>query len=120
MGRWSERLPEHPDPVLAVWGTLLNMNPPTKSVTAAYSADGRDEWILADATGGAFSVTLPRADLHKGKEILVTRVNGGGNAVTVAAGSGDTLQGSGSLGSQGSTRTFRSDGGTIWYLIASV
>ena len=59
------------------------------SVTAAYTFKPNDRVILADATGGAFTVTLPSAVTRRNQQPLtVKRLNGGGNAVTVGSAGG--------------------------------
>jgi hypothetical protein len=99
----------------AMW---LPMN--TVSVTAAYSFAGRDKIVLADATGGAFTVTLPDATLRKNQQpITVKRMNGGGNAVTIGSAAG-TIDGAAttSLAAQYATKSFVSDG-SVWVVVAS-
>lgn len=83
-----------------------------KAVTTAYQVTGFDRVITADATGGAFTVTLPSAVGRHGQQaITVKRVNGGGNAVTIASGGG-TIDGATtqSLASQWAMMSFASDG----------
>ncbi len=95
----------------------LPMN--TSAITAAYTMTGRDRIILADATGGAFAVTLPQASLHKNQQpLVIKRLNSGGNAVTVGS-SGGTIDGAAtqSLGAQYASITVVSDG-TNWLKIA--
>lgn len=90
----------------------------TASVTTAYSVPGKVAVVLADATGGAFTVTLPAASLRKNQmPIIVKRLNSGANAVTVAS-AGGTIDGAASqpLGSQYAVLRFVSDG-TNWYTI---
>ena len=97
--------------------------PPSKvtDVAAAYTAKADDHVILADATSGAFAVTLPVASRALRMEVTVKRVNGGGNAVTIARSGADTIDGAASvsLGSQYASRTLISDG-SVWHIIASV
>lgn len=59
-----------------------------RTITAARTLDGTDGVVLADATGAAFTVTLPRADQSKGRWFRVMKTDASANAVTVA-----TLQG---------------------------
>lgn len=73
----------------------------TFNVTAAYTMGEAFNNVRADATGGAFTVTLPSAGLYRGGEVVVMKTDASGNAVTVAAASGDTLwAASGSLAAQ--------------------
>jgi len=92
----------------------------TKAVTAAYTVEPFDRVILADATGGAFTVTLPNAYGRMGQQpISVKRMNAGGNAVTVGS-AGGTIDGAttASLAAQYATKAFVSDG-TNWMIIVS-
>lgn len=68
----------------------------SRIVTAAYTCAESDDAILANATGGAFTVTMPAAASYPGRRYTVVRTNGGGNAVTVAA----VLGGNITLGAQ--------------------
>lgn len=81
---------------------------------------GSEGTVLANATGGAFDVTLPDAADAPNSTITIIRTNGGGNAVTVVG----TVSGAvdPTLGSQYASLTVRSAGsGTswAWYEIAS-
>ncbi len=93
----------------------------TKSVTAAYTWQTTDKIVLADATGGAFTVALPMATGRIGQQpLIVKRLNAGGNAVTIGS-AGGTIDGAAtaSLAAQYATKTFVSDG-TNWHVIGSV
>jgi len=90
------------------------------AVTAAYTVQALDRVILANATAGAFTVTLPTAVDRNGQQpITIKRVNGGANAVTIGSTSG-TIDGSAtaSLASQYSCKTVISDG-TNWHVVMS-
>jgi len=65
----------------------------TRTVTATYSMDLEDDLVLADATGGAFTVTLPFVADAQRKVYWVKRLNGGGNAVTVSGRTGENIDG---------------------------
>lgn len=80
--------------------------------TAAYTATAADSVITADATGGAFSITLPTAVGIAGKSYTVKRINGGSNAVTVATTSSQTIDGgvSRTLSTQWESLTVTSNG----------
>lgn len=84
------------------------------SVSAAYSVQYEDSVILADATGGAFTVTLPPVT-ETLKPITIVRMNGGGNAVTI----GGTVNGAANptLASQYAKKTVISNG-TVYVEIA--
>lgn len=82
-----------------------------RSKSAAYTAnDG--EAVLADATSGAFTVTLPASSA--GRSVTVKKVDSSSNAVTVTPGSG-TIDGAASLSLtvQYASRDFLCDG-TNW------
>lgn len=66
------------------------------SVTAAYAADATDGVIKADATGGAFSVTLPDvtgADVIAGTHLTIKKIDSSANLVTVATTSSQNIDG---------------------------
>lgn len=71
----------------------LAYRPRVVSVSAAYTARLDDGVVLADASSGAFTVTLPSAAQASGATIRVKRLNSGANAVTVGAASGQTIDG---------------------------
>lgn len=100
-------------------GNLSRSVPPqiTREVTAATTIETSDDLIVCDATGGAFSVTLLPADQVQFLKVTIKRINGGGNAVTVAGTVDATVNPS--LGSQWASITVQSDG-TRWLKLASV
>lgn len=53
------------------------------TVTTTYSVQATDYFIAADASGGAFDITLPDVSVSRGREIIILRVNGGGNRPTI-------------------------------------
>lgn len=53
------------------------------TVTTTYAVKATDYFISADATGGAFTVTLPDVTASRGRELIIKRMNGGSNAVTI-------------------------------------
>lgn len=61
--------------------------------TLNYIAVASDGIILADATGGSLTITLPSAVGIKGKTYSVKRLNAGANTVTVAAAGAETIDG---------------------------
>ena len=86
--------------------------------TTAYSLTATDSVILADATGGAFTVTLPTAVGCQGRQYTVKRTNSGSNNVTVGATSSQTIDGAATkaLGAQWSTIAVVSDGAN-WQIV---
>lgn len=86
--------------------------------TATYTATEDDQTILADATGAAFTVTLPTPVGIKGKTYTVKRLNAGANAVTIGTAAG-LIDGAATqaLAAQYAKLTMVSDG-TNWQVIA--
>lgn len=66
-------------------GVLL----PITSVSATYTAVSTDTVVLADASGGSFSVTLSTISIPTGKVYRIKRQNSGSNTVTVQGASGN-------------------------------
>lgn len=89
-----------------------------KSKTTTYGATTADEVILCDATGGAFTVTLPTPVGNTGKVFTVKKVDAGANAITLATAAG-TIDGAStkSVQYQYKSLTVVSDG-TNWFIIA--
>lgn len=87
--------------------------------TTTYTATGTDRVILGDATGGAFTVTLPTAVGVSGREYVVKKTDSGGNAVTVGTTSSQTIDGSTTkaLATQYKFVTVVSDGAN-WHIIS--
>jgi hypothetical protein len=88
------------------------------SVSATYAALTSDSVIIADATGGAFTVTLPSAASTTGQVYDIKRINSGGNKVTVAASGGAMIDGAASvqLTIQYENISMISDG-TDWHIL---
>lgn len=89
----------------------------TRIVTAAYTVTTADDLVVGDATGGAFTVTLPLPEQVQFLKVSVKRINGGGNAITI----GGTVDGSvnPTLGAQYASMTVQSDG-VRWNKLASI
>ena len=87
------------------------------SVSATYSIKDTDGLVMADATGGAFTATLPTAVGKKGKRYTVKRMNAGGNNVTAGTTGSETIDGAATsaLTAQYESVTVVSDGSN--YLI---
>lgn len=91
---------------------------PTAILTSTDSLADANQLVLVDPTGGAFSVTLPAAAGLRGQPIVFKNVDTSTNNVTIAAGGGDTIDGSATLVKSGS-RFFceiTSDGVHTWYV----
>lgn len=64
-------------------GAGLRDSPPSKKTANYTLVTGADHAVIADASGGAITITLPPGPTN-GDQFIVTRVNSGANAVTVA------------------------------------
>lgn len=63
------------------------------SKAAAYTLANGDDVLLADATAGAFTVTLPLVALYTGKVFTVKKIDASGNAVTIDGAGSETIDG---------------------------
>ncbi|MEY3459772.1 MAG: hypothetical protein RL215_2929 [Planctomycetota bacterium] len=102
----------------AAW---IPLNPALRALvskSATYTVTKSDDIVLCNASGGAFTVTLPSAVGNTGRQFVVKRLNSGSNAVTVAAAGGQTIDGAATvtLSSQYQVITLVSDG-SGWMLI---
>lgn len=86
------------------------------TVTSAYTVPENVFYVRADATGGAFAVTIPVALLRDGRRILVKKIDASGNAVTVTRSGTDTFEGSNtiSLAAQWAKTLIISNGNNGW------
>lgn len=64
----------------------------TTTVTSSYTVNPSDQAIMANATSGAMTVTLPTA-VGRTRSIMVAKIDSSANAVTVAAQAGQTING---------------------------
>ncbi len=80
--------------------------------TANYTAAQEDRTILCDATGGAFTISLPAAADYQGKQFVIVKTDSSGNAITIDPNASETINGSStaSLASQFDALTVESDG----------
>lgn len=119
--RLSSSLPRVADPTFGTWASLLEQDPSVASKTAAYTATALDHTILCDASGAAFTVTLPPAAQNKGKVLVVKKTDASVNAVTIAPNGSDTIEGAATvaLSARWSSRTVQSDGTATWIILAS-
>jgi hypothetical protein len=103
------------------WATLLEQDPRTVTRTTAYTATALDHTLRCDASGGAFTVTLPKAADNKGLVLVIKKVDSSINAVTIDGSGSETIDGAASvaLATQYAARTVQSNG-TGWDIIASV
>lgn len=104
--RWREELSDR-----------LNFlyEPPFRSVTSAYTATFADKVILANATGGAFSITLPSGPENARKSLYIKRVNSGLNAVTLDPAGSETIDNSATLALSALQGVFIFYDGSSWW-----
>lgn len=86
--------------------------------TGAYTAADTDTVIICDATGGAFTVTLPAAGDNTGKVFYLKKIDGSANAVTIDGDGAETIDDAATLvlGSQYDAAMLVSDG-TEWWIL---
>lgn len=89
------------------------------TILTSYTAAQSDNVILADATAGAITVTLPPA-VNKNM-FRVVKIDSSGNAVTIVPNGTDTIGGGASLAlaAQGDGTQISSDGINAWYASAN-
>lgn len=86
--------------------------------TTTYAILTTDTNLLGDATGGAFTFTLPTAS-GSVQRVTVKRKNAGANAVNIGTTSAQTIDGAAPpyvLGTQWQSATFVSDGTSAWFV----
>lgn len=66
---------------------------PASSKTASYLVNYNDAVILADATAGAITISLPPAREMEQKRITVKKIDSSGNAVTIDPNGAETIDG---------------------------
>jgi hypothetical protein len=89
------------------------------SVTDNYTVLADNDVVICDATGGAFTVTLPAASDGLQK-VYIKKVDSTASAVTIATGSGsDLIDGSSTkvLSSQTNSVTLASNGTNTWHIL---
>lgn len=98
-------------------GDLLKL--PVRAVTGTDTVTVEDGVITADATSGAFTITLPSASSCAGRKFLFKNLASTSNAVTIARAGSDTIDGATSI-----TMTIQYEsielislGGTAWAII---
>jgi hypothetical protein len=77
----------------AEWILIALQTASVVTETSAHTIVLTDAVVLADATSGAFAVTLPTAVDNTGRQFTIKRINGGSNNVTLAAAGGQTIDG---------------------------
>ena len=76
--------------------------------------------VLADASGGGFSLTLPEAGFWNDRVLRIKKTDATGNAVTIAAAGSETIDGASSvaINTQYHCRQFMSDGQN-WHIVCA-
>lgn len=84
--------------------------------TTTYTAVGSDAVLRADATGGAFTITLPAVSAASGQRIQIKKIDSSANAVTISRAGADTIEGATtiSLATQWTFATLINDGTSVW------
>lgn len=90
----------------------------TQTIVTTYQATVQDRVILCDASGGAFTVTLPAVAAAVGVELDIKKIDATANAVTVDGSSAETIDGDLTkvLSAQWSNITVTSDG-VEWFIL---
>ena len=90
-----------------------------RSVTTSGNVVSGDYLIIADATAGAITMTLPPAALVPGRIYAFKRINSGANAVIVDGYAAETIDGAAThtLTPQWNSVTIMSNG-TAWFILA--
>lgn len=85
-------------------------------VTTTYSVASDVFWVRCNATGGAFTVTLPESLTWGGRQIGLIKTDASANAVTVARDGADLINGAASisLATQYTKALLIADGTTNW------
>jgi len=80
----------------AVWLQISPGAIPNKSFvakTGAYTVLAGDDFLTGDATGGAFSFTLPAAASNSGKHYFFAKIDSSANAITIDGNGGELIDG---------------------------
>lgn len=115
------------DMVLLIYSTIINKwrclyggkrIPTVAAPTTTYAATSADDYIFADASGGAFSVNLPAATSSTGLVLTIKKIDASANAVTIDGNSSETIDGATTkaLSSQYASNTIACDGST-WFIV---
>ncbi len=75
-------------------GGTTNLIPTVISKTGAYTIVDSDRVVVCDASGGAFTITLPAASGRTGRIYHIKKTDSSGNAVTIDGNASETIDGS--------------------------
>jgi len=86
--------------------------------TENYTATAIDDTIICDATGGAFTITLPAASTVSGKIYNIKKIDVSANAVTIDGDDSETIDDAATkaLSSQYDSLTIQSSGAEWWII----
>lgn len=115
------------DMVLLVYSTGISKwrclyggkrTPTIATKTTTYTALPTDDILLGDASGGAFSITLPAATASTGLVLTIKKIDASANAVTIDGNASETIDGATTkaLGSQYASYEIACDG-SAWYIV---
>ena len=92
-----------------------------RSVTTTATAAATDGLIQADATAGAFAVTLPAAS-GTGAVLTIKKIDSSANAVTITAAGSDKIDGAATaaLSTQYKSFTIVDAAAAVWLKVASI
>lgn len=92
-----------------------------KDITASYTVVDGDRVVLADATSGAITLTLPLASQSRGMPLKVIKTDSSVNAVTLSGVGAENINGSSTkvLASQYETVEIICDG-TEWFVLSEI
>ena len=105
-------------------GTIATISPPASSFTQAvvtktanYTITTSDDVVIANTSGGSFTLTLPASNTAS-RPVYIKMASGSIYPLTIARGSSDTIDGE---TTQTLTTPYQSiilipDGGTSWYV----
>lgn len=116
--RLGQALPRFFDPT--AWAAILQADEAIRTETASYTAQLWDHTILCDATAGPVTVTLPPAELARGKVLVVKKIDASANAVVIDPYAAETVDGAATV----STTTrwagwMVQSSGTAWHILAT-
>ena len=95
-----------------------------RNLNTTATADRTDVVLICDATGGAWTLTLPAANGGSSRDVLKTKLliikhSAGTNNITISAGTGDTVDGGASVTLRPTSQyMLYSDGSTKWLLLS--
>lgn len=97
---------------------LLRGEKTAVSASSDYTIGEGDGVILCDATSAAFTVTLPKAAMFKGREFDVKKIDASANTITIDGDGSETIDGAAtaSLAAQWDRARLFSDGAN-WLLL---